>query len=104
MYTCSFFQQVSCRPVLQDRWLDCDLDKKQFLPGFVGFGGGRYQCPGKWFALMEMHLFVAMVISLFDLELRDPMPQAVSENISAQSFLCPAACQGCVLLETTHIH
>ena len=61
----------------QDRWLDCDLEKKQFLEGFVGFGGGRYQCPGKWFALMEMHLYVAMVIKMFDLKLKDSMPQTV---------------------------
>ena len=32
---------------LQDRWLECDLEKNQFLDGFVGFGGGRYQCPGR---------------------------------------------------------
>ena len=61
----------------QDRWLACDLDKYQFIEGFVGFGGGRYQCPGRWFALMEMHLFVAMVICLFDIELLDKVPQPV---------------------------
>ena len=33
--------------ILQDRWLECDLEKNQFPDGFVGFGGGRYQCPGK---------------------------------------------------------
>lgn len=62
---------------LQDRWLACDLDKYQFIEGFVGFGGGRYQCPGRWFALMEMHLFVAMVMCLFDIELLDKVPQPV---------------------------
>ena len=55
------------------------MEKNQFLDGFVGFGGGRYQCPGRWFALMEMHLFVAMVIGMFDLELLDSVPAPVSE-------------------------
>ena len=54
------------------------MDRKQFVEGFVGFGGGRYQCPGKWFALMEMHLYVVMVIKMFDLELKSPMPEPVS--------------------------
>lgn len=58
-----------------DRWLECDLEnKRQFLEGFIGFGGGRYQCPGKWFALMEMHLFVAMVLNMFQLHTLDPIP------------------------------
>ena len=29
---------------------------------------------------MEMHLFVAMVIGMFDLELLDPIPALVSAN------------------------
>ena len=33
--------------------------------------------PDRWLALMEMHLFVAMVIQLFDLQLLDPMPPVV---------------------------
>ncbi|XP_064397824.1 24-hydroxycholesterol 7-alpha-hydroxylase-like [Halichondria panicea] len=57
-----------------DRWLECDLDKAQLLDGFVGFGGGRYQCPGRWFALMEMQLFIAMLLQQFNLELLDPLP------------------------------
>ena len=32
---------------VQERWVGCDLEKNQFLNGFVGFGGGRYQCPGR---------------------------------------------------------
>jgi 24-hydroxycholesterol 7alpha-hydroxylase len=58
-----------------DRWRSCDFDKFQFLEGFVGFGGGRYQCPGRWFALMEMHLFVAIILSKFHFELLDKVPE-----------------------------
>ncbi|XP_065883241.1 24-hydroxycholesterol 7-alpha-hydroxylase-like isoform X2 [Dysidea avara] len=57
-----------------DRWRSCDLNKNQFLEGFVGFGGGRYQCPGRWFALMEMHLVVAMVIHMMDFQMLDQVP------------------------------
>jgi len=38
---------------VQDRWLECDLEKNHFLDGFVGFGGGRYQCPGRYVLSIE---------------------------------------------------
>ena len=63
----------------QNRWkVDDLLDKNQFLPGFNGFGGGRYHCPGRWFALMELQLMVAMTIKMFDMELLNIVPQPVS--------------------------
>ena len=31
----------------QKRWEKADLEKNLFLDGFVAFGGGRYQCPGR---------------------------------------------------------
>ncbi|MBN3302938.1 CP39A hydroxylase, partial [Amia calva] len=30
-----------------ERWKKADLEKNVFLEGFVAFGGGRYQCPGR---------------------------------------------------------
>ncbi|XP_077977069.1 24-hydroxycholesterol 7-alpha-hydroxylase-like [Glandiceps talaboti] len=57
-----------------DRWLKADLEKNVFLDGFVAFGGGRYQCPGRWFALMEIHMLVVMVLHTFDMKLVDPVP------------------------------
>ena len=35
----------------------------------------------RWFALMEMHLFLVMVLRMFDLELLDPLPPPVSQVI-----------------------
>jgi len=32
---------------VQDRWLECDLEKNHFLDGFVGFGGGQVSVSGK---------------------------------------------------------
>ena len=79
--------------LLQDRWKDSQDDKpqqqQQFLPGFNGFGGGRYHCPGRWFALMELQLVVAMTIKMFDMQLLDTIPQPVS-TASVQS--CWVAC------------
>ncbi len=72
------FPCVSYSHSIQDRWLECDVEKAQLLDGFVGFGGGRYQCPGRWFALMEMHLLVAMILQQFTLELLHPLPSPVS--------------------------
>lgn len=32
---------------IKDRWKTSDLEKNIFLDGFIAFGGGRYQCPGR---------------------------------------------------------
>ena len=65
--------------LMQDRWKHAP-DDKQFLPGFNGFGGGRYHCPGRWFALMELQLMVAMTIKMFDIQLVDTVPSPVSQH------------------------
>lgn len=83
LYTVSSCPASAAPPSPQDRWLACDLERNQFLDGFVGFGGGRYQCPGRWFALMEMHLFTVTVLRMFDLELLDPVPPPVSQLVSS---------------------
>lgn len=33
---------------LQDRWNTSDFEKNLYLEGFIAFGGGRYQCPGRY--------------------------------------------------------
>ncbi|XP_067674947.1 24-hydroxycholesterol 7-alpha-hydroxylase-like [Haliotis asinina] len=58
-----------------NRWEKADLDKNVFLPGFIAFGGGRYQCPGRWFALLEIHMFIAMFLQRFDCQLTVSLPQ-----------------------------
>lgn len=37
---------------LQDRWNTSDLEKNLNLEGFIAFGGGRYQCPGRYSHLL----------------------------------------------------
>ncbi|KAI0208253.1 24-hydroxycholesterol 7-alpha-hydroxylase [Lamellibrachia satsuma] len=64
-----------------NRWSNADLAKNQFLKGFLSFGGGRYQCPGRWFGLMEIHLFVAMVIYKYDMKLMGPVPEVSMQHL-----------------------
>ncbi|XP_064603514.1 24-hydroxycholesterol 7-alpha-hydroxylase-like [Liolophura sinensis] len=58
-----------------DRWKDVDLEKKKFLEGFIAFGSGRYQCPGRWFALLEMQMFVSLFLWKYDVRLLNGVPQ-----------------------------
>ncbi|EDV24625.1 uncharacterized protein TRIADDRAFT_24848 [Trichoplax adhaerens] len=58
-----------------DRWLKMNNTKKAFIDGFVAFGGGRYQCPGRWFAIMEMQVFISLLLLNYKIELIDYKPQ-----------------------------
>ncbi|KAJ8270653.1 hypothetical protein GJAV_G00117640 [Gymnothorax javanicus] len=58
-----------------ERWEKANLAKNVFLEGFVAFGGGRNQCPGRWYALMEMHMFVTLILYKYDFTLLDPLPK-----------------------------
>ncbi|KAE8605327.1 hypothetical protein XENTR_v10015063 [Xenopus tropicalis] len=58
-----------------ERWSKANLEKNVFLEGFVAFGGGKYQCPGRWFALMEMHMLVVMMLYKYEFSLLDPLPK-----------------------------
>lgn len=59
---------------LPERWQSAELEKNLFLPGFIAFGGGRYQCPGRWFALLELHMFLAQFLQRFHCQLLGPVP------------------------------
>lgn len=58
-----------------DRWKSVDLERNLYLDGFVAFGGGRYMCPGRFFVLMEIQLFVALLIHSYDIKLLQPLPK-----------------------------
>ncbi|XP_063771292.1 24-hydroxycholesterol 7-alpha-hydroxylase [Pseudophryne corroboree] len=58
-----------------ERWNRANIEKNVFLDGFVAFGGGKYQCPGRWFALMEIHMLVVLILYKFDFQLLDPFPK-----------------------------
>ena len=51
-----------------DRFLS--LEKESRLPtGFRAFGGGKTVCPGRYFALMEILVFVSSMVTKFDMDL-----------------------------------
>ncbi|KAM4772597.1 24-hydroxycholesterol 7-alpha-hydroxylase-like [Rhinophrynus dorsalis] len=58
-----------------ERWKKANLEKNYFLDGFVAFGGGKYQCPGRWFALMEIHMIVILMLYKYEFHLLDPVPK-----------------------------
>ncbi|XP_067880737.1 24-hydroxycholesterol 7-alpha-hydroxylase isoform X2 [Heterodontus francisci] len=60
---------------LPDRWKKADIEKHVFLDGFMAFGGGRYQCPGRWFALLEIQMFAAFLLYKYEFTLLDPVPK-----------------------------
>ncbi|KAG8445759.1 hypothetical protein GDO86_010520 [Hymenochirus boettgeri] len=57
-----------------ERWKKANLEKNVFLDGFVAFGGGKFQCPGRWFALMEIHMLVVLILHKYEFSLLDPLP------------------------------
>ncbi|XP_005297434.2 24-hydroxycholesterol 7-alpha-hydroxylase-like [Chrysemys picta bellii] len=58
-----------------DRWKEANLEKNAFLDGFVAFGGGKHQCPGRWLAIMEVHMLVVLFLYKYKFILLDPVPK-----------------------------
>lgn len=58
-----------------ERWKKADLEKHAFLDYFMAFGRGRYQCPGRWFALLEIQICVILIFYYYDCSLLDPLPK-----------------------------
>ncbi|XP_053794769.1 24-hydroxycholesterol 7-alpha-hydroxylase isoform X5 [Vidua chalybeata] len=58
-----------------DRWKEANLEKNAFLDSFVAFGGGKHQCPGRWFAIMEIQLFVVLFLYKYEFVLLDAVPK-----------------------------
>ena len=58
--------------------MKCDFSKNEFLPGFVSFGGGRYMCPGRWYALQELHIFISTLFHKYNMTLESKFPEPVS--------------------------
>uniref|UniRef100_A0A8C0F5H0 Lanosterol 14-alpha demethylase n=1 Tax=Bubo bubo TaxID=30461 RepID=A0A8C0F5H0_BUBBB len=58
-----------------DRWKEANLEKNAFLDSFVAFGGGKHQCPGRWFAIMEIQLFVVLFLHKYEFVLLDAVPK-----------------------------
>ena len=63
-----------------ERWLQGTRPStRDFLP----FAHGRYSCSGKFLALLEIPILVALFFRDFDVELIDPIPEADWTNVVA---------------------
>ncbi|XP_069706914.1 24-hydroxycholesterol 7-alpha-hydroxylase isoform X1 [Phaenicophaeus curvirostris] len=64
-----------------DRWKEANLEKNAFLDSFVAFGGGKHQCPGRWFAIMEIQLLVVLFLYKYEFQLLDVVPKESSLHL-----------------------
>lgn len=58
-----------------ERWEKANLEKHTFLDYFMAFGGGKFQCPGRWFALAEIQVYIIFILYKYDCRLLDPLPK-----------------------------
>ncbi|KAI5766797.1 CYP39A1 [Gulo gulo luscus] len=58
-----------------ERWKKANLEKLAFLDWFVAFGSGKYQCPGRWFALLQIQICIILILYKYDCSLLDPLPK-----------------------------
>ncbi|XP_044531268.1 24-hydroxycholesterol 7-alpha-hydroxylase [Gracilinanus agilis] len=73
-----------------ERWEKADLEKNAFLDCFLAFGGGKYPCPGRWFALLELEIYVALLFYKYQLSLLDPFPkQNFNQLVGVQKPVTP---------------
>ncbi|XP_008055398.2 24-hydroxycholesterol 7-alpha-hydroxylase-like [Carlito syrichta] len=64
-----------------ERWEKANLEKHAFLDCFLAFGSGKFQCPGRWFALLEIQIFVILMLYKYDCSLLDSLPKQSSLHI-----------------------
>ncbi|XP_037375731.1 24-hydroxycholesterol 7-alpha-hydroxylase isoform X1 [Talpa occidentalis] len=64
-----------------ERWKKANLEKHAFLDCFMAFGSGKYQCPGRWFALLEIQIFIILIFYKYDCRLLDPLPKQSSLHL-----------------------
>ncbi|KAL8173161.1 UNVERIFIED_CONTAM: hypothetical protein K2H54_041418 [Gekko kuhli] len=60
------------------RWKEANLEQNAFLEGFVAFGGGSHQCPGRWFAIAEIQILITVFLYKYECTLMDPVPKEVT--------------------------
>ncbi|KAF6113371.1 cytochrome P450 family 39 subfamily A member 1 [Phyllostomus discolor] len=64
-----------------ERWKEANLEKHAFLDYFVAFGSGKYQCPGRWLALLEIEICIILLFYYYDCSLLDPLPKQRSLHL-----------------------
>ncbi|XP_036910164.1 24-hydroxycholesterol 7-alpha-hydroxylase isoform X3 [Sturnira hondurensis] len=64
-----------------ERWKEANLEKHAFLDYFMAFGSGKYQCPGRWLALLEIEICIILLFYYYDCSLLDPLPKQRSLHL-----------------------
>lgn len=64
-----------------ERWKEANLEKHAFLDYFLAFGSGKYQCPGRWLALLEIEACIILLFYYYDCSLLDPLPKQRSLHL-----------------------
>ncbi|XP_011353085.1 24-hydroxycholesterol 7-alpha-hydroxylase isoform X1 [Pteropus vampyrus] len=64
-----------------ERWKKANLEKHVFLDSFMAFGSGKYQCPGRWLALLEIETCIILLFYYYDCRLLDPLPKQSSLHL-----------------------
>ncbi|XP_045399632.1 24-hydroxycholesterol 7-alpha-hydroxylase [Lemur catta] len=64
-----------------ERWKKANLKKHAFLDCFMAFGNGKSQCPGRWFALLEVQICIILMLYKYDCSLLDPLPKQSSLHL-----------------------
>ncbi|KAF6364284.1 cytochrome P450 family 39 subfamily A member 1 [Rhinolophus ferrumequinum] len=64
-----------------ERWKKANLEKHAFLDSFMAFGSGKYQCPGRWLALLEIEICIILFFYYYDCSLLDPLPKQSSLHL-----------------------
>ncbi|XP_052809857.1 24-hydroxycholesterol 7-alpha-hydroxylase-like [Mya arenaria] len=59
-----------------ERWEGVSFARMSYRQGFIAFGGGRSQCPGRYFAHSVMQKFVASFLLQFHCTPHTPVPAA----------------------------
>ncbi|XP_010616114.3 24-hydroxycholesterol 7-alpha-hydroxylase [Fukomys damarensis] len=58
-----------------ERWKEANLEKHAFLEGYMAFGAGKFQCPGRWFTLLQIQIYIILILYKYDCRLLDPLPK-----------------------------
>ncbi|XP_054349577.1 24-hydroxycholesterol 7-alpha-hydroxylase isoform X5 [Pongo pygmaeus] len=58
-----------------ERWKKANLEKHSFLDCFMAFGSGKFHCPARWFALLEVQMCIILILYKYDCSLLDPLPK-----------------------------
>ena len=66
---------------MPERWDAYDTIRGPLHPAFYTFGGGRFSCPGKWFALLEMQMLVITFLRNIRAEFKGEPPQVSYQHL-----------------------